>query len=99
MGNNLVKIRYFNPRPPRGGRLPFVDGYSLKPGISIHAPREGGDFGFYYSDSRFPDDFNPRPPRGGRLNKAGYKILDKIISIHAPREGGDRGTDSCFRWI
>ena len=34
----------FNPRPPRGGRLPNhgVDFPNLR--ISIHAPREGGDF-------------------------------------------------------
>ena len=38
-----VIIIYFNPRPPRGGRL----GIELRVGqdvdISIHAPREGGD--------------------------------------------------------
>ena len=35
--------RHFNPRPPRGGRH---DAIGLRPhaeGISIHAPREGGD--------------------------------------------------------
>ena len=35
---------YFNPRPPRGGRLPSsvlkITGIAK---ISIHAPREGGD--------------------------------------------------------
>ena len=37
--------RYFNPRPPRGGRL--SQGCRLERcyrSISIHAPREGGDF-------------------------------------------------------
>ena len=37
------KNRHFNPRPPRGGRhtvKKIVDGFR----ISIHAPREGGDF-------------------------------------------------------
>ena len=58
-------------------------------GISIHAPREGGDsqfFGLLWAII----DFNPRPPRGGR---PGYQYEDlklTVISIHAPREGGDR---------
>ena len=33
----------FNPRPPRGGRLCFALVIRLIKGISIHAPREGGD--------------------------------------------------------
>ena len=33
--------------------------------ISIHAPREGGDWGFPYI-SYAKCHFNPRPPRGGR---------------------------------
>ena len=36
--------RYFNPRPPRGGRLLVLDALKARAGISIHAPREGGDF-------------------------------------------------------
>ena len=60
--------RCFNPRPPRGRRLP-VDRPSLPgPEVSIRAPRAGGD-------SRRPTDrpagwsFNPRPPRGRRLEQ------------------------------
>ena len=56
--------------------------------ISIHAPREGGDFG----EKVFSDavaDFNPRPPRGGRPLSDIYVTVAQMISIHAPREGGD----------
>ena len=35
---------YFNPRPPRGGRLASSAGHATHDNISIHAPREGGDF-------------------------------------------------------
>ena len=35
---------YFNPRPPRGGRLHSVSTMCALSVISIHAPREGGDF-------------------------------------------------------
>ena len=37
-------IPYFNPRPPRGGRLTFIDDYMVTILISIHALREEGDF-------------------------------------------------------
>ena len=37
-------MRYFNPRPPRGGRLNEIPDYGEElTKISIHAPREGGD--------------------------------------------------------
>ena len=35
---------HFNPRPPRGGRPPSSYFYWLRESISIHAPREGGDY-------------------------------------------------------
>ena len=57
--------KYFNPRPPRGGR-PGAAFHSLDYiEISIHAPREGGDAPttIWSSPSRY---INPRPPRGGR---------------------------------
>ena len=56
---------YFNPRPPRGGRLQGSAGRKALQTISIHAPREGGDFCFAIV-IRLIKDFNPRPPRGGR---------------------------------
>ena len=34
---------YFNPRPPRGGRLQQIFNRFIFLPISIHAPREGGD--------------------------------------------------------
>ena len=56
--------------------------------ISIHAPREGGDF-MFLRRGPVTYDFNPRPPRGGRrLNFLACSGLS-LISIHAPREGGD----------
>ena len=39
----LVAIVYFNPRPPRGGRLVKHIINVIQTKISIHAPREGGD--------------------------------------------------------
>ena len=84
----LDRGSYFNPRPPRGGRLLQYNDPEESQEISIHAPREGGD---YLRSGGWPRSlyFNPRPPRGGRPEKI---ILDRGlvgISIHAPREGGD----------
>ena len=59
--------------------------------ISIHAPREGGDFWFHqaYDVNKY---FNPRPPRGGRPYPIILLYSSIDISIHAPREGGDRSS-------
>ena len=56
--------------------------------ISIHAPREGGD---YQAGPVVPQyrHFNPRPPRGGRRQIDAPCASARCISIHAPREGGD----------
>ncbi len=57
-------------------------------GISIHAPREGGDT---EDELQFIEQkhFNPRPPRGGRRHGGTMQLCLDVISIHAPREGGD----------
>ena len=39
----MPKPSNFNPRPPRGGRLQDQQEQAGAAGISIHAPREGGD--------------------------------------------------------
>ena len=38
-----VRHRYFYPRPPRGGRLDWLDAFQKGEDISIHALREEGD--------------------------------------------------------
>ena len=60
-----IHQRYFNPRPPRGGRHPHCKEDITMPAISIHALREEGDFSLFTSVT-LPRHFNPRPPRGGR---------------------------------
>ena len=67
--DNLLP-KYFNPRPPRGGRPPVTLVTSFGLLISIHAPREGGDCIPCAACWR-TRYFNPRPPRGGRLSYAG----------------------------
>ena len=57
-------------------------------GISIHAPREGGDHRREWR-SICHRHFNPRPPRGGRRYGRSLHRQRAGISIHAPREGGD----------
>ena len=58
--------------------------------ISIHAPREGGDYGCKFFAFPWQEYFNPRPPRGGRRPLSLLQLKYIIISIHAPREGGDK---------
>ena len=78
----------FNPRPPRGGRLPIRCSMSSRIVISIHALREEGDQAerAWAVPSRY---FNPRPPRGGRPEVKDREEFGHWISIHALREEGD----------
>jgi len=57
-------------------------------GISIHAPRMGGDsFTTYAQHSDVV--FQSTPPAWGATELAGVVVLIQRISIHAPRMGGD----------
>ena len=79
---------HFNPRPPRGGRLPGPNGFLVALIISIHAPREGGDFVF--QPSKLGMGISIHAPReGGDYENLQVYLYEPYISIHAPREGGD----------
>ena len=78
----------FNPRPPRGGRLPHLHGFLGDHVVSIHAPRVGGDLrGVDLS----PDGllFQSTPPAWGATRFAPHAFDGNCVSIHAPRVGGD----------
>ena len=80
--------RYFNPRPPRGGR-PYKDEKSLmKMVISIHAPREGGDVVLCFHQECGVCISIHAPREGGDVCVEQTNVPESI-SIHAPREGGD----------
>ena len=83
----------FNPRPPRGGR-PKGRRFTLIPsGISIHAPREGGDLQTnFYGANVWISIHAPR--EGGDAGVPVCARPPSDISIHAPREGGDRSWSS-----
>ena len=57
-------------------------------GISIHAPREGGDGSASDTCSCTPR-FQSTPPARGATADMIDNTLTEDISIHAPREGGD----------
>ena len=86
--HNITYPKYFNPRPPRGGRHCEDVTPKRVSAISIHAPREGGDESICYN--KFGRLFiSIHAPREG--GDRDFKNMDKrvVISIHAPREGGD----------
>ena len=85
----MMRTIYFNPRPPRGGRLSGVEASRKAIPISIHAPREGGDprgTKFKVGDIK---KFQSTPPARGATITSLKSSTDTPISIHAPREGGD----------
>ena len=68
--------------------------------ISIHAPREGGDYGVIpaavdtvyinFNDiKRGTMDISIHAPREGGDEHPAASASMRVISIHAPREGGD----------
>ena len=84
-----LSCKYFNPRPPRGGRPALFSRLSFHFLISIHALREEGDQFCPHRHHLSCKYFNPRPPRGGRQKPPGNPNSQNIISIHALREEGD----------
>ena len=79
----------FNPRPPRGGRPHGDRRKVVLSGISIHAPREGGDLASAIPFLLVFDKFQSTPPARGATSSTTLLTLLYMISIHAPREGGD----------
>ena len=59
--------------------------------ISIHAPREGSDFGLEESRIEFWTFLSTLPARGATIFLFDLDGRDHI-SIHAPREGSDLPT-------
>ena len=85
-----LRLQYFYPRPPRGGRPELYTAGRLFNGISIHALREEGDHSRRVRRHRH-GNFYPRPPRGGRRPAPRRSPSCWGISIHALREEGDTG--------
>ena len=89
---------YFNPRPPRGGRLHTLRIPQGRHNFNPRPPR-GGRQQLRHQLVQERRDFNPRPPRGGRHARHSGWCIRCRISIHAPREGGDsmaRSSSSSF---
>ena len=88
--NRLGGNSNFNPRPPRGGRHGQHHAKKKQRGISIHAPREGGDKEGQKAATE-AKDFNPRPPRGGR-HRICWLILSRPYDFNPrPPRGGRLG--------
>ena len=62
---------------------------STTDGISIHAPREGGDSFCWLSTVYSTARISIHAPREGGDHNVETILYGMPISIHAPREGGD----------
>ena len=81
-----ANAQVFQSTPPARGATMMRNGLFHKAGISIHAPREGGDCCGSLSRSRC-HYFNPRPPRGGRPNTASALACHWIFQSTPPARG------------
>ena len=85
----LCRSMDFNPRSPCGERRYPAQMQQPNIGISIHAPRAGGDR-VVIVRVRYVDDISIHAPRAGCDIRGVKSLLPEGISIHAPRAGGDR---------
>ena len=84
----MVTPLLFQSTPPaRGGDRPYLR-LGLGEGISIHAPREGGD-NHDAARAGCPCISIHAPREGGDTSTPFSVVMMADISIHAPREGGD----------
>ena len=82
--------RYFNPRPPRGGRPWKIYLFTPPPRHFNPRPPRGGRH--YSCNNRGMDRrFQSTPPARGATPSSPHYSTPITISIHAPREGGDSG--------
>ena len=88
MASQVFMVPVFQSTPPARGATSNFQLILVQIGISIHAPREGGDdFNNKPRDLEFISIHAPREG-GDRLYPA-FASPKYNISIHAPREGGD----------
>ena len=86
---------YFNPRPPRGGRLhQGLSGAWWACNFNPRPPR-GGRLGMKNTLKKVTGISIHAPREGGDCPVAADLRRHRRISIHAPREGGDRSSP---RW-
>ena len=81
---------HFNPRPPRGGRLRFLQLCPTTVAFQSTPPARGA------TEDRKPTvEVEPisihAPREGGDVSDTIANMRRENISIHAPREGGDAG--------
>ena len=84
-GNGGKDTFHFYPRPPRGGRLHWIDAPSTPESISIHVLREEDDLiARVAAVGRV--NFYPRPPRGGRRqHRLACRTSQQFLSTSSAR--------------
>ena len=86
-GNGIGGVLFQSTPPARGATTAATKQFCII-GISIHAPREGGDTKQFYIIGK-GRIFQSTPPARGATSLADFISKNRGISIHAPREGGD----------
>ena len=87
-------LHQFQSTPPARGATTAFGERRGRSGISIHAPREGGDQECVRQHDLRTYHFNPRPPRGGRHNTTHCVVCQEDFNPRPPR-GGRRGYPGC----
>ena len=88
LNTNAGCSRYFNPRPPRGGRPRSAPSIIRSHNFNPRPPRGGRLFTKFRTDV-LAGTFQSTPPARGATRQWSESSGGGDISIHAPREGGD----------
>ena len=83
---DVLTPRDFNPRPPRGGRLPPGSSSNFLSIISIHAPREGGDCGRHICSAGWCL-FQSTPPARGATKALSFIAHSQEFQSTPPARG------------
>ena len=86
---NVSSLEFQSTPPARGATRDWLADVVAVNGISIHAPREGGDC--VQRPGQHPaHDFNPRPPRGGRRHLINSHTAISIFQSTPPARGATK---------
>ena len=91
----IITTSQFQSTPPARGATPLVYDDSLSYYISIHAPREGGDFARELKGQRYIFISIHAPREGGDLGVLGYAANSDLFQSTPPARGATKSIQGC----
>ena len=81
----VIHLKHFNPRSPRGERQEYHSMFAAMLEISIHAPREGSDYPVQVEQNLFPRFQSTLPARGATIFAPQFGQYFENFNPRSPR--------------